>query len=39
LSMQFQDHHEFPECDHRRLPSGSDGKDGSRWLRPQESIR
>ena len=24
LSMKIQDHYEFPECDHRRLPSSSD---------------
>src|SRR4051812_3701877 len=31
LSMKIQDHYEFPECDHRRLPSSSDWKDGARW--------
>ena len=31
LSMKIQDHYEFPECDHRRLPSSSDRKDGARW--------
>src|SRR5690349_3805409 len=29
--MKIQDHYEFPECDHRRLPSSSDWKDGARW--------
>src|SRR3712207_6685592 len=29
--MKIQDHYEFPECDHRRLPSSPDGKDGARW--------